>query len=194
MFAAPGSTAMDIAAHGRGPGTVVLPWIATTEPQTLLQYAVELTQRMSRLIALAEQVEQNKQALRQAWPTGTASDGAIEKLRAMLETFQRITTTVQNLDTQMQTVATVLQLVQQAYRSVVGSVDPTVRALLSNIHTRPAATALALSATAGLHGYVQGVRTQLDQIAFAQIATLGAALVTIAGELDTLLRTDTPRG
>ena len=187
MHAIPSSAAMDVAATGGGPSATVLPWIAGAEPQSVLQYAAQLTQQMGRLIAIVQRIEDNGHALRQAWPSGHASDGATRKVAGTIQAFQRIAQAAQALDAELKAVSTALQLVQQAYRSVVGAVNPTVAALLSNVYTRPAATSLATGTTASLSSFVQTVRTVLDQIGRVRLLAVTTALARIATELDTLL-------
>jgi hypothetical protein len=194
MYAIPNSSAMDAAAACGGPSATVLPWIVSAEPQSVLQYAADLTQRVARLITIVERIEESKRALRHAWSSGSASDGAIQKITSTIEAFQRIASAVQALETQIKAVSTALQLVQQAYRAVVGAVNPTVATLLSNPYTRAAATSLATSTTASLSSFVHTSRTVLDQIGLVRLIAIVSALATIAGELDKLFKDDSPPG
>jgi hypothetical protein len=192
MYAIPNSSALDMAAAGGGPGFRVLPWIAGAEPGTVLGYAAELTQRVARLTAIVSGIEESCRALRQAWSSGSASDGAIQKVTATVQAFQRITTAVQALDGELQAVSATLTLVQQGYRAVVGATNPTVAALLSSPHTHAAARSLATSITTGLSSFVQTVRTALDQVGLVRMIAIVSTLVTIAGELEKLLSGDSP--
>jgi hypothetical protein len=187
MFAIPNSSAMDAAAHGGGPTSRVLPWIAGTEPEQVLRYVTQLADQLTKIIGIANQIGDARGALRTAWPSGSASDGAITKFTQALTAFQKITQAVAAWQTEIQAVATALRLVQNGYRSVVSSVNPTVAALLSNQYTRHAATALSTSTTSGLASYVSATKAVLDTIGLVRMVAIATQLATIANELETLL-------
>jgi hypothetical protein len=187
MFAIPNSSAMDAAAHGGGPTSRVLPWIAGTDPAQLLQFVTRLLGQISRITGIVNQISDAGGALRKAWPTGSASDGALAKITQAVTTFQKIARAVEALQMEVQAAAAALGLAQNSYRTVVSSVNPTVAALLSNPHTRHAATALATSATSGVASYVGATKATLDTIGLVRMAAIVTQLATIARELSTLL-------
>jgi hypothetical protein len=187
MRAIPNSSAMDMAAHGGGPTSRVLPWIVGGEPQQILTFITELSSAITKLAGIMNGVENAGGALRQAWPTGTAADGAATKLNNSIALFTRITTAVEAMETEIRAAATALQLVQNAYTAVVGSTNPTVAVLLSNIHTRPAATSLSVQATTQLGAFVSSTKATLDAIGQARLAAIATSLATIASELESLL-------
>jgi hypothetical protein len=192
MYAIPNSSAMDAAAHGGGPTSRVLPWIAGSEPQQVLRYITDLVGGITKLTGIVDGIGDNRDSLRQSWPAGSASDAATAKVTGAVTAFSKIVKAVQTLEAEIQAVAAALQLVQTAYRAVVGSVNPTVAALLSNIHTRPAATALSTSTTSGLATFVSTSKATLDNIALVRLLAIVTTLGTIAKELETLL-SDKPK-
>ncbi|BCJ49827.1 hypothetical protein Asp14428_13020 [Actinoplanes sp. NBRC 14428] len=183
----PNSSAMDAAAGGRGPGATVLPWIAGTEPGQVLRYVTELAGHIGRLAGVVNGVGDSGDALRRAWPGGSASDGALGKLGETIAVFQRIVKAVETFQAELAGVATALTLIQQAYRSVVGSVNPVVASLLAHPHTHAAARSLAVSATSGLASFAGSTKATLDTIATVRVAAIVTLLATIAKELGSLL-------
>jgi len=190
MFAIPNSSAMDAAAHGGGPTSRVLPWIAGTDPEQVLRYLAQLTGQLTKITGIVNQIGDARGALRTAWPSGSASNGAITKFTQALTAFQKITQAVAALQAEIQAVAMALRLVQNGYRAVVGSVNPTVAALLSNPYTRHAAAALSTSTTSGLASYVTATKAALDTIGLVRMVAIATQLATIANELETLLSND----
>ncbi|WP_189077733.1 hypothetical protein [Mangrovihabitans endophyticus] len=189
----PNSSAMDAAAGGSGPSATVLPWIVTTEPDQIQRYVTDLVSRVATLARTVQSIDRAGDDLHRAWSTGSASAAAHGKVAKTIEIFQKVTTAVQALEAEIQAVVVAVRMVQNGYRAVVGAVNPTVAALLSNIYTRAAATALAVSATSGLASFVSTVKAALDAIGLARIATIITTLVTIAHELQSLLSNDTPQ-
>ena len=187
MQAIPNSAAMDMAAHGAGPSTRVLPWIAGGEPQQILQFVTELAGAIQKITGIVSGIETAGGSLRQAWPTGSAAEAATAKLTDTLTLFTRITKAVEAMETEIQAAATALQLVQNAYAAVVGSTNPTVAMLLSNVHTRAAATSLSIRTTTQLAAFVNSTKSTLDTIAQVRLAAITTLLATIAKELDSQL-------
>jgi hypothetical protein len=187
MYAIPNSSAMDAAAGGGGPTSTVLPWIVSTEPQQVLKYVTDLAGRITTIAGIVARIDTTRGSLRQAWPSGSASDAAIAKVTDTIRIFDKITKAVQSVQAEIQAVATALNLVQNVYRSVVGSVNPTVAALLSNVHTRAAATALSVNTTSGLASAVSSTKATLDTIGIVRLAAIASQLATIASELGSLL-------
>ena len=192
MYAIPNSSAMDAAAGGGGPTATVLPWIVSTEPDQVLRYVTELVGRITKIVGIVDQVGDAGGNLRKAWTAGSASDGAIAKVQGTIRTFEQIVKAVETLQAEIVAVATALRLVQNAYRSVVSSVNPTVAALLSNVYTQAAARSLAVSTTSGLASFVSSTKATLDTIATVRMLAVVTALATIAKELESLLSDDAP--
>ncbi|MDP9794069.1 hypothetical protein J2S43_002581 [Catenuloplanes nepalensis] len=187
MRGIPSSGAMDAAAGGRGPGTAVLPLLIGGEPQQIVAHLTQLIGHVQKITELMRKVSGTRDALRQAWPAGAASDGAAQKLKAVLDAFQSISALVTTLQTETQNAATAITMAQQTYRAVVGATNPTVASLLAQPHGHAAARALAVSATGSLTGAVQASRARLDTIGLVRIAAVVAQLATIADQLRTLL-------
>ncbi|MFI7541810.1 hypothetical protein [Actinoplanes sp. NPDC049599] len=187
MFAVPNSSAMDAAAGGRGPTATVLPWLAGAEPDQVLRYVTDLVNRITRIAGIVDQVGDAGGTLRKTWTAGSASDGAVAKVRSTVATFQKIVQAVETLQAEIVAVATALRTAQHAYRSMVSSVNPTVAALLSNIHTHAAARSLAVGTTSGLASFVSSVKAALDAIGAVRLMAVVTTLATIAKELESLL-------
>ncbi|MDG4829503.1 hypothetical protein O7627_09330 [Solwaraspora sp. WMMD1047] len=187
MFQVPNSSAIDAAATGGGPGTVVLPSIVTGQPQSIVTYATNLAQQVAKLAALFQDVDRARQELRKVWSAGSASDNAVEKLVKSAEAFKKISDAVEKVITELTSSAELIKIVQAAYQAVVRMVNPVVAALLSNPYTQGAARALASSTTAALKGFVTSVRTALDTIGLVKLVAAIAALVTVAREIHGLL-------
>jgi len=187
VFQIPNSSAIDAAAGGRGPGTVVLPSIITSQPEAIVRYAADLAQRVARLAGLFQELDRARQELRGVWRSGAASDSAIDKLVTSAEAFQKIAGTVEKVITELGSAAEAIQIIQKAYRAVVGMVNPVVAALMSNPYTQAAARALATATTAALKGFLTVARVALDAIGLVRIAAAVVALVGIAREVGNLL-------
>jgi len=187
MDAIPNSSAMDAAAGGGGPTARVLPWLVGTQPDQVLRYITDLAGRITTIAGIVDQIGDAGGTLRKAWTSGSASDGAIAKVQATIRTFQQIVQAVETLQAETVAVATALRLAQNAYRSVVSSVNPTVAALLSNVHTQGLARSLAVSTTNGLASFVSSTKATLDTLATVRLMAVVTALATIAKELESLL-------
>jgi uncharacterized protein YukE len=187
VFQIPNSSAIDAAAGGGGPGTVVLPSIITTQPEAIVRYATELGQRVARLAGLFQDLDRARQELRAVWSSGSASDSAIDKLTKSAEAFQRIAGTVEKVITELRSAADAIRMIQTAYRAVVGMVNPVVAALMSNPFTQSAARALASVTTAALKGFLTVVRVALDAIGLIRLVAAATDLVAIAREVERLL-------
>ncbi|MDR7275566.1 hypothetical protein [Catenuloplanes atrovinosus] len=183
----PDSSAIDTAANGRGPGTLLLPKLEGGQPQQILAQLTQLITGVQKITEAMEKVGGARTALRQAWPAGAASDGAAEKLKAVLDAFQTILTLVGTLQTETTHAATTLTQAQTAYRTVVGATNPTVRSLLAHPHGQTVARALARSVTASLTATVEAHKAQLDTIGLVRIAQVTTQLLTVADQLRTLL-------
>lgn len=192
MQAIPNSSAMDFAAGGGGPTARVLPWIVSADPEQILRYGTELANHITTIAGIVAQISDTGDAMRKAWPAGTASDAALAKVQKSVQTFQRIVQAARTLQTELTNVATALRLVQQAYRATVSAVNPTVKALLSNVHTHAAARSLAIGTTAGLASSVASTKATLDAIAATRLMAVVSTLATIAKELESLLSADAP--
>lgn len=190
MFQVPNSSAIDAAAAGRGPGTVVLPSIITSQPQAIIKYATELAQQVAKLAGLFQEIDRARQELRGAWSAGSASDNAVEKLVKSAEAGKKIFDAIEKVITELGSAAELVRIIQAAYQAVVRMVNPVVAALLSNPYTQAAARALAHSTTAALKGFLTAVRVAMDAIGLVRLAAAILTLVTIAREVERLLSGD----
>src|SRR5690606_18093745 len=87
---------------------------------------------------------------------------------------------------ELEAAAAQLETAQNAYRSIVSSVNPTVAALLSNPWTQAAARALATSATSSLSGFLKAIAGVLNAIGAGNIGSIVSSLATIVGEIEKL--------
>ncbi len=186
MLNIPNSGAMDAAAGGAGPSTVALPQIIGGNPAAILAHAAEVMQRATKLVGLLEDLERSKQQLRVAWPRGSASDHAQRKLSNSFRNFNETIQAVFSGVRELEAAAAKLEMAQNAYRSIVSAVNPTVAALLSNPWTQAAARALATSASSSLSGFLKSIAGVLNAIGAGNIGSIVTSLATIVGEIEKL--------
>ncbi|MCX4471720.1 WXG100 family type VII secretion target [Micromonospora sp. NBC_01655] len=186
MFDIPNSGAMDAAASGRGPGTVALPTIVGGNPQAILAHAAALTARVARLVTLLADLERAREQLREVWSAGSASDSVVQKLTKSFASFQQIIETVFAGVRELEGAAAQLTTAQTAYRAVVGAVNPTVAALMSNPYTQAAGRALAVSTTGILKAFLTGIGGILTAIGVTNLGQILTGLATIVGQVEQL--------
>ncbi|MER7332691.1 MULTISPECIES: WXG100 family type VII secretion target [unclassified Micromonospora] len=186
MFDIPNSGAMDAAAGGRGPGTVALPTIVGGNPQAILAHAAALTARVARLVTLLADLERAREQLREVWSAGSASDSVVQKLNKSFASFQQIIETVYAGVRELEGAAAQLTTAQSAYRAVVGAVNPTVAALMSNPYTQAAGRALAVSTTGILKAFLTGIGGILTAIGVTNLGQILTGLATIVGQVEQL--------
>ncbi|MFG1779562.1 WXG100 family type VII secretion target [Micromonospora sp. NPDC049048] len=181
MLDIPNSGALDAAAGGRGPGTVALPSIVGGDPAAILAHAAAMTARVARLVTLLADLERAREQLREVWSAGSASESVVQKLNSSFASFQKIIETVYAGIRELEGAAAQLTTAQTAYRAVVGAVNPTVAALMSNPYTQAAGRALAVSTTGILKAFLTGIGGILTAIG---VTNLGQILTGLAGIVD----------
>ncbi|MEU9506051.1 hypothetical protein AB0D32_07190 [Micromonospora sp. NPDC048170] len=186
MFDIPNSGAMDAAAGGRGPGTVALPSIVGGDPSAIVAHAAALTTRVARLVTLLADLERAREQLREVWSAGSASESVVQKLNSSFASFQKIIETVYAGIRELEGAAAQLTTAQAAYRAVVGAVNPTVAALMSNPYTRAAGRALAVSTTGILKAFLTGIGGILTAIGVTNLGQILTGLATIVGQVEQL--------
>ncbi|MEU6078488.1 hypothetical protein [Micromonospora sp. NPDC047074] len=186
MLDIPNSGAMDAAAGGRGPGTVALPSIVGGNPAAIVAHAAALTSRVARLVTLLADLERAREQLREVWSAGSASESVVQKLNRSFASFQQIIETVYAGIRELEGAAAQLTTAQAAYRAVVGAVNPTVAALMSNPYTRAAGRALAVSTTGILKAFLTGIGGILTAIGVTNLGQILTGLATIVGQVEQL--------
>lgn len=186
MLNIPNSGAMDAAASGGGPSTVALPQLMGGNPAAILAHAAQVMQGATKLAGLLQDLERSKQQLREAWPRGSASDNAQRKLSNSFKNFNETIQAVFSGVRELEAAAAKLEIAQNAYRTIVNAVNPTVAALLSNPWTQAAARALATASTGTLSGFLQSIAGVLNAIGAGNIGRIVASLASVVGEIEKL--------
>jgi uncharacterized protein YukE len=184
MFAFPNSSAMDIAAAGGGPITI-LPQIITGQPEQIAQHTTGLLAKAAQFASLLEEFSKAGQSLSQVW-SGAASETAVKKITDSLSALQNIIKAVEGGAALLGISGTMVKSAQTAYTSVVSSVNPTVAGLISNPWTYSAGVALATSTSAALRAFITAVEGLLSALGAGKLATEIATVVQIIGEIEQL--------
>jgi hypothetical protein len=184
MFAFPNSSAMDIAAAGGGPITI-LPQIITGQPEQIAQHTTGLLAKAAQFASLLEEFSKAGQLLSQVW-SGAASETAVKKITDSLSALQNIIKAVEGGAALLGISGTMVKSAQTAYTSVVSSVNPTVAGLISNPWTYSAGVALATSTSAALRAFITAVEGLLSALGAGKLATEIATVVQIITEIEQL--------
>lgn len=176
MFDFPNSSAMDATASSGGPITF-LPQILTGQPEQIAEHAAGLLTKATQFISMLDQFTKAAEQLKTVW-SGQASQSATQQITSTLQSFEQIIQVVQNAARLLGVSGTLVQSAQTAYRSVVGSVNPTVASLMSNPWTYGAAVALSTSTSATLRAFIMAVQGMLQALGAGQ---LGAEITTLMG-------------
>ncbi|HEX3648523.1 MAG TPA: WXG100 family type VII secretion target [Pseudonocardiaceae bacterium] len=176
MMDFPNSSAMDVTASSGGPITF-LPQILTGQPAQIAQHSAGLLAKATQFISMVDQFTKAAQQLQSVW-SGQASQSAVQQITSSIQSFQKIIQVVQNAAKLLGVSGTLVQSAQTAYRSVVGSVNPTVASLMSNPWTYSAAVALSTSTSASLRAFIMSVQALLQALGVGQ---LGAEITTLMG-------------
>jgi uncharacterized protein YukE len=172
----PTSAAMDATASSGGPITF-LPQILTGQPAQIAQHSAGLLTKATQFISMLDQFTKAAQQLQTVW-SGQASQSAVQQITSSLQSFEKIIQVVQNAAKLLGVSGTLVQSAQTAYKTVVGSVNPTVASLMSNPWTYGAAVALSTSTSASLRAFIMGVQGLLQALGAGQ---LGAEITTLIG-------------
>ena len=176
MFDFPNSSAMDATASSGGPSTF-LPQILTGQPAQIAEHSAGLLTKATQFISMLDQFTKAAQQLQTVW-SGQASQSAVQQITGSLQAFEKIIQVVQNAARLLGVSGTLVQSAQTAYRSVVGSVNPTVASLMSNPWTYSAAVALSTSTSATLRAFIMSIQGLLQALGAGQ---LGAEITTLMG-------------
>ncbi len=182
----PPSQAMDATAGSGGPSTFLFQ-IVTGQPEQIAQHSASLLQKATQFISLAEQFTQAGQQLSKVW-SGQASQSAVQKITSSVQSFQKIIQVIQKGSQLLGISGTLVQTAQTGYKTVVGSVNPTVASLMSNPWTYSAAVALSTATSASLRAFITGIQGLLSGLGAAQLGAEIAALVQIIGEIEKLVQ------
>jgi uncharacterized protein YukE len=184
MFDFPNSSAMDATASSGGPGTFLMQ-IVTGQPQQIAQHSTSMLAKATQFVSLLDEFTKASEQLKQVW-SGQASESALQKITSSLQSFEKIIQVIQNGAKLIGVSGTLVQSAQTAYKSVVGSVNPTVAGLMSNPWTYGAAVALSTSTSAALRAFIMAIEGLLQGLGVGQLGTEIASLVTIITEIEQL--------
>lgn len=184
MLAIPNSSAMDIAAAGGGPITI-LPQIITGQPEQIAQHTSGLLAKAAQFASLLEEFTKAGESLSKVW-SGAASETAVKKITDSLSALQNIIKAVEGGAALLGISGTLVKSAQTAYTSVVSSVNPTVAGLISNWWTYGAGVALATSTSAALRAFITAIEGMLTALGVGKLAAEIATVVQIIAEIEQL--------
>ncbi|HEX4220907.1 MAG TPA: hypothetical protein VHZ97_00945 [Pseudonocardiaceae bacterium] len=184
MFAFPNSSAMDIAAAGGGPITM-LPQIITGQPEQIAAHSSSLLAKAAQFASLMEEFTKAGQSLSQVW-SGAASETAVKKITDSLSALQNIIKAVEGGAALLGISGAMVKSAQTAYTSVVSAVNPTVAGLISNPWTYSAGVALATSTSAALRAFITAVEGLLTALGGGKLAAEIATVVSIITQIEQL--------
>ncbi|HJP77885.1 MAG TPA: hypothetical protein VJ914_26680 [Pseudonocardiaceae bacterium] len=184
MLVIPNSSAMDIAAAGGGPITI-LPQIVTGQPEQIAQHTSGLLAKAAQFAQLMEEFTKAGESLSKVW-SGAASETAVKKITDSLSALQNIIKAVEGGAALLGISGTLVKAAQTAYTSVVSSVNPTVAGLISNWWTYGAGVALATSTSAALRAFITAVEGMLTALGAGKLAAEIATVVQIIAEIEQL--------
>lgn len=176
MFDFPNSSAMDATASSGGPGTFLFQ-IVTGQPTQIAQHSTGLLAKATQFISMLDEFTKAAEQLKTVW-SGQASQSAVQQITGSLQAFEKIIQVVQNGAKLLGVSGTLVQSAQTAYKTVVGSVNPTVASLMSNPWTYSAAVALSTATSASLRAFIMAIEGLLQALGVGQ---LGAEIATLVG-------------
>ncbi len=184
MTAFPNSSAMDATASGGGPITM-LPQIVTGQPEQILSHVTQVLQKATQFITLLEDLDKARRQLGQIW-SGHASESALQKISESLQQFEKIIKSIEDGAKLLGEAAKLVEAVQTGYKTVVGAVNPTVAALMSNPWTHAAAQALSTTTSASLRTFINAVGALLNALGATRIGAVLTQLGGVIGALEQL--------
>ncbi len=184
MLAYPNSSAMDFAAAGGGPITI-LPQIITGQPEQIAAHSSGLLAKAAQFASLLEEFNKASQSLSKVW-SGAASETAVKKITDSLSALQNIIKVVEGGAALLGISGTLVKSAQTAYTSVVSSVNPTVAGLISNWWTYSAGVALATSTSAALRAFITAIEGMLTALGGGKLAMEIATLAQIIMQIEQL--------
>ncbi|WP_134665761.1 MULTISPECIES: WXG100 family type VII secretion target [unclassified Amycolatopsis] len=180
----PNSSAMDATASGGGPITV-LPQIVTGQPEQIAKHVLDLLHKAAELTSLYTELSRAADQLGKVW-SGGASESALQKISHSLDQLTKIITVIEKGAELLGVSGTLVKTAQEAYRSVVAAVNPTVASLMSNWWTYGAAVALSTATSATLRGFITAVGGLLKALGAGDLANQITQVATIIGDLEKL--------
>ncbi|MGA6166836.1 WXG100 family type VII secretion target [Amycolatopsis magusensis] len=175
---------MDATASSGGPITV-LPQIVSGSPEQIAKHVGELLKKATEFATLLNEFAGAAKQLEKVW-SGNASESALKKIADSLASLTKIIDVVRKGADLLGISGTLVQTAQQAYRSVVAAVNPTVASLMSNPWTYGAAVALSTATSASLKGFIQAIAALLKTLGVVDLAGQISQIATIIGEIEKL--------
>ncbi|WP_409466035.1 WXG100 family type VII secretion target [Amycolatopsis sp. GA6-003] len=180
----PNSSAMDATASGGGPITV-LPQIVTGQPEQIAKHVLDLLHKAAELTSLYTELSKAADQLGKVW-SGGASESALQKISHSLDQLTKIINVIEKGAELLGVSGTLVKAAQEAYRSVVAAVNPTVASLMSNWWTYGAAVALSTATSATLRGFITAVGGLLKALGAGDLANQITQVATIIGDIEKL--------
>ncbi|MET9260244.1 hypothetical protein [Amycolatopsis sp. NPDC004079] len=180
----PNSSAMDATATSGGPITV-LPQIVTGQPEQIAKHVLDLLHKAAELTSLYTELSKAADQLGKVW-SGGASESALQKISHSLEQLTKIINVIEKGAELLGVSGTLVKAAQEAYRSVVAAVNPTVASLMSNWWTYGAAVALSTATSATLRGFITAVGGLLKALGAGDLANQITQVATIIGDIEKL--------
>jgi uncharacterized protein YukE len=188
MLTFPNSSAMDATASSGGPITI-LPQIVTGQPEQIAHHVVDLVKKAEQFLSMYTELTKAADQLGKIW-SGAASESALKKIGDSLKQLETIITVVQKGAELLGISGTLIKTAQQAYRSVVAAVNPTVASLMSNPWTYGAAVALSTATSASLRAFITAIGALLKALGAVDLAQQITQLAQVIGEIEKLFHHD----
>ena len=188
MLTFPNSSAMDATASSGGPITI-LPQIVTGQPEQIAQHVVDLVKKAEQFLSMYTELTKAADQLGKIW-SGAASESALKKIGDSLKQLETIITVVQKGAELLGISGTLIKTAQQAYRSVVAAVNPTVASLMSNPWTYGAAVALSTATSASLRAFITSIGALLKALGAGDLAQQITQLAQVIGAIEKLFHHD----
>jgi hypothetical protein len=188
MLTFPNSSAMDATASSGGPITI-LPQIVTGQPEQIAHHVVDLVKKAEQFLSMYTELTKAADQLGKIW-SGAASESALKKIGDSLKQLETIITVVQKGAELLGISGTLIKTAQQAYRSVVAAVNPTVASLMSNPWTYGAAVALSTATSASLRAFITSIGALLKALGAGDLAQQITQLAQVIGAIEKLFHHD----
>ncbi|MGW4484546.1 WXG100 family type VII secretion target [Amycolatopsis sp. NPDC004368] len=184
MLTFPNSSAMDATASSGGPITT-LPQIVTGQPEQIAKHVLDLLHKASEFASLYTELSKAADQLGKVW-SGTASESALKKITDSLDQLTKIIGVIEKGAQLLGVSGTLVKTAQEAYRSVVSAVNPTVASLMSNWWTYGAAVALSTATSASLKAFITAIGALLKALGAGDLANQITQVAQIIGEIEKL--------
>ncbi|MEW2506340.1 hypothetical protein AB0878_38405 [Amycolatopsis sp. NPDC047767] len=184
MLTFPNSSAMDATASSGGPITT-LPQIVTGQPEQIAKHVLDLLHKASEFASLYTELSKAADQLGKVW-SGAASETALKKITDSLDQLTKIIGVIEKGAQLLGVSGTLVKTAQEAYRSVVSAVNPTVASLMSNWWTYGAAVALSTATSASLKAFITAIGALLKALGAGDLANQITQVAQIIGEIEKL--------